>query len=84
MSTICMKLDPGIHIGMHLVCFSKTRCDIAHPSNTAARRILVTFSFHVAVSGVGSPEPHGIRMNNFILCPMIIVFRMNNPSSFVE
>jgi hypothetical protein len=22
-----MKLDPGIHIGMHLVCFSKTRCD---------------------------------------------------------
>jgi hypothetical protein len=27
LSTICMKLDPGIHIGMHLVCFSKTRCD---------------------------------------------------------
>jgi hypothetical protein len=27
MSTICMKLDLGIHIGMHLVCFSKTRCD---------------------------------------------------------
>jgi hypothetical protein len=27
MSTICMKLDPDIHIGMHLVCFSKTRCD---------------------------------------------------------
>jgi hypothetical protein len=26
-STISMKLDPGIHIGMHLVCFSKTRCD---------------------------------------------------------
>jgi hypothetical protein len=23
-------------------------------------------------------------MNNFILCPMIIVFRMNNPSSFVQ
>jgi hypothetical protein len=23
LSTICMKLDPGIHIGMHLVCFSK-------------------------------------------------------------
>jgi hypothetical protein len=21
LSTICMKLDPGIHIGMHLVCF---------------------------------------------------------------
>jgi hypothetical protein len=27
LSTICMKLDPSIHIGMHLVCFSKTRCD---------------------------------------------------------
>jgi hypothetical protein len=25
-----MKLDPGIHIGMHLVCFSKTRCDSCH------------------------------------------------------
>jgi hypothetical protein len=22
-----MKLDLGIHIGMHLICFSKTRCD---------------------------------------------------------
>jgi hypothetical protein len=27
MATICMKLDPGMHIGMHLVCFSKTGCD---------------------------------------------------------
>jgi hypothetical protein len=36
------------------------------------------------MSGVGSPEPPGIRMNNFILCPMIIVFRMNNRSSFVQ
>jgi hypothetical protein len=56
----------------------------AHPSNTATRRILVTYSFLVAVSGEGSPELPGIRMNNFILCPMIIVFRMNNPSSFVH
>jgi hypothetical protein len=30
MSTICMKLDPGMHVGMHLVCFSKTRCDKRH------------------------------------------------------
>jgi hypothetical protein len=30
-----MKLDPGIHIGMHLVCFSKTRC-------TAHRRAVKT------------------------------------------
>jgi hypothetical protein len=57
---------------------------VAHPSNTAARRILVTYSFHVAVSGVGIPEPPGIKMNNFILCPVIIVFRMNNPSSFIQ
>jgi hypothetical protein len=28
MSTICMKLDPSIHIGICiLVCFYKTRCD---------------------------------------------------------
>jgi hypothetical protein len=57
---------------------------VAHPSNTAAGRILVIYSFRVAVSGKGSPEPPGIRMNNFIFCPMIIVFRMNNPSSFVQ
>jgi hypothetical protein len=57
---------------------------VAHPSNTAARRILVTYSFLVAMSEVGSPESPGIRMNNFILCPMIIVFRMNNPLSFVQ
>jgi hypothetical protein len=42
---------------------------VAHPSNTVARRILMTNSFLVAMSGVGSPEPPGIRMNNFILCP---------------
>jgi hypothetical protein len=24
MSTICMKLDPGMHIGLHLVFFGKT------------------------------------------------------------
>jgi hypothetical protein len=44
---------------------------VAHPSNTAARRILVTYSFLVAVSGVGSPEPPGIRINKFILCPIL-------------
>jgi hypothetical protein len=57
---------------------------VAHPSNIVAGRILVTYSFRVAVSGEGSPEPPSIRMNNFILCPMIIVFRMNNPSSCVQ
>jgi hypothetical protein len=57
---------------------------IAHPSNTAARRILVTYSFHAAVSGEGNPEPPGIRMNNFILCPMIIVCKMNNLSCRVQ
>jgi hypothetical protein len=35
---------------------------VAHPSNTATKRILVTYPFHVAVSGEGSPEPPGIRM----------------------
>jgi hypothetical protein len=24
MSTICMKIDPGMHIGLHLVFFGKT------------------------------------------------------------
>jgi hypothetical protein len=31
----------------------------------------------------GSPEHPGIRMNNFIMCPMIIVFRMNNLTEFI-
>jgi hypothetical protein len=57
---------------------------VAHPSNTAARRILVTYFFIAAVSGECSPEPPGIRMNNFIWCPMIIVFKMNNPSACVQ
>jgi hypothetical protein len=50
---------------------------VAHPSNTVARRILVTYPLLADVSGEGSPEPPGIRMNNpteFILCPMIIIF----------
>jgi hypothetical protein len=66
----------------------KNSCDmgdwVAHPSNTTAKRIFVTYSFRAAVSGEGSPEPPGVRMNNFILCPMIIVFRMNNASSCVQ
>jgi hypothetical protein len=57
---------------------------VAHPSNTATRRILVTYFFLAAVSREGSPEPPGIKMNNFILCPIIIIFRMNNPSSRVQ
>jgi hypothetical protein len=36
---------------------------VAHPSNTTARRILVTYPLLVAMSGEGSPEPPGIRMN---------------------
>jgi hypothetical protein len=57
---------------------------VAHPCNTAAKRILVTYFFLAAVSWEGSPEPLGIKVNNFILCPMIIVFGMNNPSSCVQ
>jgi hypothetical protein len=56
---------------------------VAHPSNTAAKRILVTYFFLAAMTGEGIPEPPGTRMNNFILCPMIIVFRMNNPTEFI-
>jgi hypothetical protein len=36
---------------------------VAHPSNIAARRILVTYPLLTVVSGEGSPEPPGIRMN---------------------
>jgi hypothetical protein len=38
MSTICMKLDPGMHIGMHLVCFSKTGCDSCKTPMTILRK----------------------------------------------
>jgi hypothetical protein len=36
---------------------------VAHLSNTAARRILVTYPLLAAVSGEGSPEPPSIRKN---------------------
>jgi hypothetical protein len=36
---------------------------VAHPSNTAARRILLTYPLLAAVSGEGSPKPPSIRMN---------------------
>jgi hypothetical protein len=39
---------------------------VAHPSNTAARRILVTYSLLAAVSEEGSPEPPSIRKNKSI------------------
>jgi hypothetical protein len=50
---------------------------VAHPSNTAARRILTTYPLLAAVSGESSKETLGSRMNNpmeLILCPMIIIF----------
>jgi hypothetical protein len=56
---------------------------VAHPSKTAAGRILVTYPLLAALSGDGSPEPPGIRMNNFIMCPMIIVFKINNLTEFI-
>ena len=37
--TICMKLDPGIHIVMHLVCLLKTGCDthsLLRPNNPSS------------------------------------------------
>jgi hypothetical protein len=33
-----MKLDPGIHVGMHLVWFSKTRCDKIEPTKITKLR----------------------------------------------
>jgi hypothetical protein len=45
-----MKLDPGMHIGMHLVCFSKTMCDsffvqsIGVGSNHVAEEVPVTLA----------------------------------------
>jgi hypothetical protein len=69
---------------------------VSHPSSTAARRILVTYIFLAVVSGEGSLKPPRIRMNNFILylmiivfqdeqsfilCPMIIIFPMLSPST---
>jgi hypothetical protein len=36
---------------------------VAHPSNTAARKILVIYSLLTAVSGEGSTKPPDIRKN---------------------
>jgi hypothetical protein len=50
MSTICMKLDPDIHIGMHLVYFSKTRCDSIYvvPCDLKKREPTVFSDYHYA------------------------------------
>jgi hypothetical protein len=56
---------------------------VPHPSNTVARGILVTYPLLAAVSGEGSLGPPGIKMNSFILCPTIIVFRINNSTEFI-
>jgi hypothetical protein len=36
-----MKFGPGMHIGMHLVCFSKTRCHRLRPSPLMLLLLLV-------------------------------------------
>jgi hypothetical protein len=41
---------------------------VAHPSNTAARRILVTYLFLAAMSGEGSPEPKlQVKLGSFVV-----------------
>jgi hypothetical protein len=59
MSTICMKFNSGIHIGMNLVCFSKTRCDSGapDPGGSAAARLCVGIHAPRVMSG----RAHGIR-----------------------
>jgi hypothetical protein len=32
-----MKLDPGMHIGLHLIFFGKNRCDIKNNAELAER-----------------------------------------------
>jgi hypothetical protein len=49
MSTICVKLDLGTHIGMHLVCFSKTRCDIQSAIPTSLPSVATLSSTAMAV-----------------------------------
>jgi hypothetical protein len=39
-----MKLDPGMHIGLHLVCFSKTKCDNMLATHMNEAHIKVTQS----------------------------------------
>jgi hypothetical protein len=46
MSTICMKFDLGIHIGMHLVLFIKTRCESLHGTIWKASKL------HVVTKGL--------------------------------
>jgi hypothetical protein len=47
-----MKIDPGMHIGFHLVFFGKNRCD-----NKAADVLAKTASSR-------SPVPHGVFVSD--------------------
>jgi hypothetical protein len=45
MSTICMKIDPGMHIGLHLVFFGKTGVIAVHtqdPKTKVSPRLKAT------------------------------------------
>jgi hypothetical protein len=62
MSTICMKLDPGMHIGMHLVCLSKTGCDRVAPRRWPAFRAascVAHWERAARRAGAAPPRPAG-------------------------
>jgi hypothetical protein len=46
-----MKLDPGMHIVMHLVCFSKTGCDTWLPLHCFTRLTLQRMSTWRFIAG---------------------------------
>jgi hypothetical protein len=39
MSTICLKIDPGMHIGLHLIFFEKTGVTVLFSQNKSAPAI---------------------------------------------
>jgi hypothetical protein len=53
MSTICMKIDPGMHIGLHLVFFGKT-CVKAPVVAAYTSRIAVRDDLPVTTSAVAT------------------------------
>jgi hypothetical protein len=71
-----MKLDPGMHIGMHLVCFSKTGCDSFSLEKIDDRLLAIFLMDHIEV------DPLGIVINGreLPITPLIVKHVLGLPN----
>jgi hypothetical protein len=57
-----MKIDPSIHIGMHLVCFSKTGCDSSSSSAVSDRYNNLKAAWDSLMEATEHASPQGFHV----------------------